>query len=229
MGHQAIIRKWIKEELNDFLKKYKYKFAPIQGVHGIVKRDEATVNYCTISQDSTDYFHYCNPQICFMKVEKIMFKISNEGQFEFDYPTVSIVTPPEALGIGTTIRSAEDAKKLTDIFKKYFVEAYLPAFEKYSNPESVLTLWDSLETQEEKNMWFPGPERDMKILIFSKLCNESEDKYEQRRDETHEYYKNQLMNGNQEEFEEYPLLLISCKNLLKWCEEVIEYLAKNEI
>jgi hypothetical protein len=227
MGHQAIIRKWIKEELKDFLKEHEYKFSPIHGLYGIVKRNETNVNYCVIHQDSMDYLHYANPQISFATVEEIMFKVTHKGQFESDSTTVSIMAPPEALGIGATISSVEDAKKLTDIFKKYFVEAYLPAFEKYSTPESVLTLWDSLETMEEKAAWFPSDGNAIKILIFSKMCNE--DKYEQRRDETLEFYKNQLMNGDKEEFEQYPLLLIAYKNQLKWCEEVIEYLAKNEI
>jgi hypothetical protein len=225
MGHQAIIRKWIKEELNSFLKEYKYKISPFQGGHGIVKRNETTVNYFTIFQDSTDLLHFGRPEISFTKVEETMFKATHEGQFEFDPPTVSIRTPFDTGG--TYISSIEDVKRFTDEYKKYFVEAYLPAFEKYSTPESVLALWDSLETLEEKVTWFPGPERDIRILIFSKLCKE--DKYEQRRDKTLEYHKNNLINGDKEEFEQYPLLLISRKNILKWTEEVIDYLSRNEI
>ncbi len=225
MGHQAIIRKWVKEELKDFLKEHKYKISPIQGTHGIVQRNDTIVNYFIIYQDSTDLFNYMNPEICFKKVEEIMFKTTHEGQFEFDPPTVSIRTPFDTGG--TYISTIEDVKRFTDVFKKHFVETYLPAFEKYSTPESALALWDSLETLEEKAAWFPSDGNAIKMLIFSKLCKE--DKYEQRRDETLEYYSNQLLNGDKKEFEQYPLLLIAYKNQLKWCEEVIEYLAKNEI
>lgn len=218
MYSQGVIRKWLKEELKDFLKEHNYKFAPVHGIYGLVQRNEWSVNISEISQNSSGYLSLRNPLISFKKVEDLMYKITQEEVFAHDSTTISICTQELSDAIensGFHIKSQEDVKIAAEVFKKNFVELYLPAYQKYSNLENVLALWDSLPTLEWKNAWFLGPEKYIKIIIISKLCNDS--RYASRCDEYLEYYKSLIKKG-ENYYQE-----------LKWCEEVIDYLSKNEI
>ncbi|MEA5425216.1 hypothetical protein [Arcicella lustrica] len=215
---EGVIRNWLKEELKDFLKEHNYKFASIHGIYGLVQRNELTANISTISQDSSGYLSLRNPLISFKKVEDLIFKITQEEVFAHDSTTVSICTQKISDVIENSsfiINSQEDVKIAAEVFKKNFVELYLPAYEKYSNLENVLALWDSLPTLEWKNAWFNGPEKYIKIIIISKLCHDT--RYSSRCEEYLEYYKSLIKNGK-DYYQE-----------LKWCEEVIDYLSKNEI
>ncbi len=215
---EGVIRKWLKEELKDFLKEQSYKFAPVHGIYGLVQRNEWSVNISEISQNSSGYLSLRNPLISFKKVEDLMFKITKEEVFAHDSTTISICTQELSDAIensGFHIKSQEDVKIAAEVFKKNFVELYLPAYQKYSDLENVLALWDSLPTLEWKNAWFNGPEKYIKIIIISKLCHDP--RYASRCEEYLEYYKSLIKNGK------------DYYQILKWCEEVIDYLSKNEI
>lgn len=215
---EGVIRKWLKEELKDFLKEHNYKFAPVHGIYGLVQRNEWSVNISKISQDSSGYLSLRNPLISFKKVEDLIFKITQEEVFAHDSTTVSICTQKISDVIENSsfiINSQEDVKIAAEVFKKNFVELYLPAYQKYSNLENVLALWDSLPTLEWKNAWFLGPEKHIKIIIISKLCHDA--RYASRCDEYLEFYRTLIRNGE------------NLSKELKWCEEVINYLSKNEI
>ncbi len=218
MYSQGVIRKWLKEELKDFLKEHNYKFAPIYGAYGLVQKNEGTVNISYFTQKSNNYLRLSCPIISFKKVEDLMFKITNEGIFTEDSTTISICTQEIIDALEKThfiIKSQEDVKIAAEVFKKNFVELYLPAYQKYSNLENVLALWDSLPTLEWKNAWFLGPEKHIKIIIISKLCHDA--RYASRCDEYLEFYRTLIRNGE------------NLSKELKWCEEVIDYLSKNEI
>jgi len=218
MYSQGVIRKWLKEELKDFLKEHNYKFAPIYGAYGLIQRNEGSVNISYFTQKSNNYLTLSSPVISFKKVQDLMFKITNKKVFSEDSSTLYICTQEIIDALEKThfiIKSQEDVKIVAEVFKKNFVELYLPAYEKYSTLENVLALWDSLPTLEWKNAWFNGPEKYIKIIIISKLCHDP--RYASRCEEYLEYYKSLIKNGK-DYYQE-----------LKWCEEVIDYLSKNEI
>ncbi|MFC3363293.1 hypothetical protein ACFOG5_08930 [Pedobacter fastidiosus] len=156
-----------------------------------------------------------------------MFEITKLGVYEAENETISINTE-EIKGVfdlvQDTITQEEQIVSLCENFKRYFVDLYLPAFEKYSKPENVLQLWDSLDTLEKKTSYFPGPDKYIKILIFSKMCNEPQ--FEDRCRESISRYETIL---NSEETQNNEMLKTGYTEDLENCKKVIEYLRVNEV
>jgi hypothetical protein len=227
------IRKILNAELKDFLKSYGFNIGPILGNHGIIKREQEIIKIIEILQRSPDYIaigHY--PLIRFNQVSDIMFKITNLETYQVENPTIGITSDEkiryaleEKSGKGS-LQSVEEIKPLADLFKKHFVELYLPAFEKYSNPVNVLELFDKLNLGERSSM-FNDPCYQMKIIILSKMINDSD--YSKRCEEGLEFANFWLNQYTEEQKIEKPWKYKESLNILKWTEEVIDYLEKNEI
>jgi hypothetical protein len=207
------IRKWLAKEINPIINQYGFKLVPFTGIYGIVKKEDS-IKSMLISQDSNDFLGIIRPEIRFNIIEDLMFKITGMEIYRQLNPTLSLaleeISNKEKL-LQNIITSEEDVKEISEKFKKYFPELFLPKLIEYSDPTNVLELWDSLMTIEDKNNIFPDTNNYIKILILSKFMEEL--KYDQRIDESLKYYTELKMTGKS-----------YYQNNLSYCEKIIEYL-----
>lgn len=212
------IRKWAVGYLKDFLKPYGFKILPIVGIHGIVLREKIVTKYMTFSQDSSDYFAIGSLTIRYIQVEEIMYKMTGLGIYEAENSSLRYWWNDEKAqrDLDGIIKSEKDIINIVENFKRYFVDFYLPTFEKYSRPENVLQLWDSLETMKDKAICFPDVHNYSKMIIFSKMANDVN--YKRRINETRTFFKAEIAKGED---------WISVK--LDVFDKVVKYLNENKI
>lgn len=219
---KTVIKNWFINEVKDFIKSIDFKIGNDSGHRAFTQNSDYWLLSCYIEasyniKNNTliDTLSFSNVIIRIHKVENLLGKIINNSSYNEAGKTFSIF-PNEEFGetfIG--IEKQEDTKKMGETFKKVFLECFLPAFEKYSNPKNVLELWDGLD-DEGKLKHFFDPYKNCKILILSKMCNDP--KFSQRCEEEYNFYKKHYDNG-----------LLSAKVLMDDCEKVIKYLENNEI
>ncbi|NBB31992.1 hypothetical protein [Cellulophaga sp. BC115SP] len=209
------IKKWLVEDLKSFLKQYGFKITPSVNVD--IKKDDEEIIFDTFFGVSlTDDIGLSHANIRYKKVEETLFKVTGLPVYSIGSRTISVFSGEKFGILATLAKNRNDVTNISESFKQVFIECFLPAFEKYSDPKNVLELWDSLETSKEKGKYFQDSNNYSKILILSKMSNDL--RYEQRIKESIEFYENKIRNG-----EEY------YKEELGYCEKVIEYLANNEI
>lgn len=209
------IKKWLVEDLKPFLKVYGFNINPSVNVD-IIRDGEKIFLDAFMTVNSTDNISFRTAFITYKPVELILFNITNLPVYDGGSKTLKIFPDEKYGSLATIAKNRDDVMIIASSFKQVFIECFLPAFEKYSDPKNVLELWDSLETSKEKGKYFQDSNNYSKILILSKMSNDL--RYEQRIKESIEFYENKIRNG-----EEY------YKEELGYCEKVIEYLANNEI
>lgn len=224
---KQLIRKLFFEMTRPLLKQYGFisKNKTISDWSGYEKYDDNILCWFFLSLDSELHCAIIWPRIRYDIVESIVCKIrsiDSSAGATIDIQSRQIMK--EYTQNQKLIKNEQDVIELSENFKRYFVELYLPAFEKYSKPEKVLQLWDSLDTVEKKNSYFPSPDRYIKILIFSKMCNEPQ--FEDRCRESISRYETIL---NSEETQNNEMLKTGYTEDLENCKKVIEYLRVNEV
>jgi len=214
------IKNSLVNNLKKFLNEYGFEaknIIDIEGREGAQKWINNILYYFGFSIDSDGSTAISYPVLRYETVEQIMFKVTGDSQ-SLGKRTLQVQSKEvmeNYYNNQKTIKSESDVVQLADNFKKYFVELYLPAFEKYSDPKNVLELWDSLEGVKERNDFFPGPDKYIRVLIISKMCKEQA--YFERCKNSLNIYKQKVADGN------------DYKQELQWCEDTIKYLAENEL
>jgi hypothetical protein len=144
------------------------------------------------------------PLISFTRVEEIMSKFSVENYIMWgDFFQQTIMGNDIKSSDGSylrikysgwdSIQTETDLLKCLGVIEQYMEETTLPFFTKYGDLMEVLKLWYSLDKLEDKNIYFGGPDKYLRALIISKLCNDIN--YENKVKEFTDLY-NTLMKGN---------------------------------
>ncbi len=208
------IKKWLIEDLKSFLKQYGFKITPSVNVD-IIKENDKIVSDAFITVDSMDNIRFRTAFVTYRSIEQILFNITNLPVYDGGSKTLKIFPYEKYGSLAIIAKNRDDVRSISEIFKKVFLECFLPAFERYSDPKNVLELWDSLDEEGKTNHFF-DPYKNCKILILSKISNDP--KFPQRCIEEYNFYKKHYDSG-----------LLSAKVLMDDCERVIRYLEKNEL
>ena len=213
---KTMLKKWLIDGIMPIIRPLKYKVVPRFGTTIIQKENDDFLYYLYISTNKWDYIGY-SPfgNISIKKVGDTFSKVINDKDLEDGSLVLKLMPNYEYGTYGKEISSKEEINDILESFKKIFLEYYLPAFERYSDPKNVLELWDSLDEEGRTNHFF-DPYNYTKILILSKLINE--DKYENRKIETLELYEKLKATGKHYHLDK-----------LENLEKVIRYIEENEI
>lgn len=207
----------ISRELKVFLNQFSYTVQKKTEGDFVICDNKITVNRILIDYYSDGLTCFGRPEIVFYPIEHSLLYLTKKEVYEhcstlmlnFDLFSETFKSTQR------TVKTEQDVIRITDAFKKAFVELYVPAFEKYSDPKNVLELWDSLGSVEEKNLFFPGPDKYAKILFFSKMVGDSA--FEHRAQESINIYEERVKEN------------VAYTQYLELCQKVIDYLRNNEI
>lgn len=211
------IKKLMFNDLKAFTKPYGYKLGKSSGLDAILVEDDELIKDITIMIYSEGLLSFSFPFIRYKLIEENLLKITNNSEYEGSV-TIELKTDSIMEAFRTTqrtIKTEQDVLEVVEIFKQTFVDLHLPALKKFSDPQNVLELWDSLETTEQKNNYMPGGDKYTKILFFSKMVNDP--RFEERCRTSLETYAN--LASNKAVYIPY----------LKLCENAIEFLKTNDM
>ncbi len=209
------IKKWLLEDLKPFLKVYGFKINPSVNVD-IIRDGEKIFLDAFMTVNSTDNISFRTAFITYKPVELILFNITNLPVYDGGSKTLKIFPDEQYGSLATIAKNRDDVMIIASSFKQVFIECFLPAFEKYSDPKNVLELWDSLETMAEKGLVFQDSHNYSKIIILSKMCND--EIYQRRIDETIAFFQSEINKGEDWVQTKLDVFL-----------KVIQYLEANEI
>lgn len=211
------IKKLMLNDLKSFVKPYGYKLGKSGGLDAILVEDDELIKDITIMIYSEGLLSFSFPSIRYKHIEENLLMITNNTEYNGSI-TLELKTDDILLACGKTqrtIKTEQDVLEVVEIFKQTFVDLHLPALKKFSDPQNVLELWDSLETTEQRNNYMPGPDKYTKILFFSKMVNDA--RFEERCRTSLETYSN--LASNKAAYIPY----------LKLCEDAIEFLKTNDM
>ena len=100
-------------------------------------------------------------------VEELLYKYTHKDVFTTIY-TVDLSTTYEKFSYTPRTTKEELAAYLLPL-KERFAEV-VEQMEYYSNPQHVLDLWMSLDTLDERNRYFGGPYKHIKMMVVAQLC-----------------------------------------------------------
>lgn len=206
------MKQWFVKQIKPFIKQHEFSIRPRSGVPTIFLERDNIDYFIYIMVAWDDHLSFSAASISHNKVEELLYQITKLEVYNKNSDTLRVCFDKEKTAV---IYKQEDVIEFSEIFKKNFLEYFLPAFEKYSDPKNVLELWDSLD-DEGKLKHFFDPYKNCKILILSKMCNDP--KFPQRCVDEYNFYKKHYESG-----------LLSAKVLMDDCEKVIKYLEENEI
>lgn len=181
-------------DLKSFVKPYGYKLGKSGGLDAILVEDDELIKDITIMIYSEGLLSFSFPSIRYKLIEENLLMITNNTEYNGSI-TLELKTDDILLACGKTqrtIKTEQDVLEVVEIFKQTFVDLHLPALKKFSDPQNVLELWDSLETTEQRNNYMPGPDKYTKILFFSKMVNDA--RIEERCRTSLETYSNLASN-----------------------------------
>lgn len=213
---KTTLKKWLIERIKPIIKSYEYKVVTRFGTTVIQKENDDFLYYFYISTNKWDYIGY-SPfgNICIKKVGNIFLEIIKNKDLGDGSLGIKVIPNFEYGPYGKEVSSQDEINDIVESFKRVFLEYYLPAFERYSDPKNVLEFWDSLNDEGKLKHFFDSYNR-VKIIILSKMCND--ESYERRCQEAIDFYTMHYNNG-----------IESAKGLIDDCYKVIKYLEENEV
>lgn len=202
---KTAIKKWIKEEFAPLAKQHGFRVGTFfgTGTFAIYRSNDNEYHSIWFDIDSNSVGY--GVIVRMNAVEELLYRYSQKGVFKSG-DTIDLSTTHEKFSYTPRTTKEELAAYLLPL-KERFAEV-VEQMEYYSTPQHVLDLWMSLDTLDERNRYFWGPYKYIKMMVVAQLCGSP--LYDTLCQNALAMYKKYIEEG-----EDYSAIMAVCENVIE--------------